>query len=140
MRAAAKERGVASNEMRVLAESAHYRLEHAFEQVFVVDKRDGTRQLAGDHYGDPGVGVITADEQWFCSGGEGVQCLSRAGVFLSFFRQRAPGEAPAQNAVWFVHDLTESAPGQLRVVFDRHEHGIWTIDLATARRWREEPR
>jgi hypothetical protein len=25
------------------------------------------------------------------------------------------------------------------VVFDHHEHGIWMIDLATARRWLEEP-
>jgi hypothetical protein len=140
MRAAAKERAVASSDLRVLAESAHFRLEHSYESVFVVDKRDGTTRPAGEHYGDPVTGLITADEQWFCSAGEGVQCLSRAGVFLSFFRQRAPGEPPAQNAVWFVHDLTESAPGRLRVVFDRHEHGIWTIDLATARRFPEEPR
>jgi len=131
---------MSTRDLRVLAESAHFLLSHAAESVYVVDKRDGSTRLAGDHHGDPGVGVITADEQWFCSGGEGVQCLSRAGVFLSFFRQRAPGEAPAHNAVWFVHGLSESAPGQLRVVFDRHEHGIWTIDLATARRWREELR
>ena len=130
---------MASNDLRVLAESAHFRLEHSDESVFVVDKRDGTVRPAGDHYGDPGVGVITADEQWFCSGGEGVQCLSRSGVFLSFFRQRAPGEAPTRNAVWFVHALSESAPGQLRVVFDRHEHGIWMIDLATARRYPQDP-
>jgi len=128
-----------TTDMRVLAESAHFILGHSNEAVWVVDKRDGSREPAGEHVGDPGVGVISADEQWFCSGGEGVQCLSRSGVFLSFFRQRAPGEPPSRSAVWFVHALSESASDQLRVVFDRHEHGIWTIDLATARCYPEAP-
>ena len=129
-----------TTDLRVLAESAHFLLSHAAESVYVVDKRDGSTRTAGEHLGDPGVGLITADEQWFCSGGEGVQCLSRSGVMLSFFRGRSSATLSAQSAVWFVHDLTESAPGQLRVVFDHHEHGIWMIDLATARRWPEELR
>jgi hypothetical protein len=140
MRTAAKERVVASSDLRVLAESANFRLEHSFESVYVVDKRDGNAQPAGDHYGDPGVGLITADEQWFCSGGEGVQCLSRSGVLLSFFRGRGGVDPAAQSATWFVHAMTESAPQRLRVVFDEAEHGIWNIDLATARRWPEELR
>ena len=129
-----------TSDLRVLAESSNFLLSHAAESVYVVDKRDGSTWAAGEHVGDPGVGLITADEQWFCSGGEGVQCLSRSGVLLSFFRGRASADASAQTAVWFVHGLSESAPGQLRVVFDHHEHGIWMIDLATARRWPEEPR
>jgi hypothetical protein len=125
---------------RVLAESGHFVLGHVAESVHVVDKRDGAILPAGEHAGEPGVGLIAADEQWFCSGGEGVQCLARSGVFLSFFRERAPGRTSAQAAVWFVHDLSESAPGRLRVVFDQHVHGIWFIDLATARCWPEEAR
>lgn|GEM_PF-1125349 len=128
-----------TTDLRVLAESANYLLSHAAESVYVVDKRDGATRVAGNHMGDPSVGLITADERWFCSGGEGVQCLSQAGVMLSFFRGRASAAVSAQSAVWFVHDLSESAPGQLRVVFDHHEHGIWMIDLAAARRWPEEP-
>ena len=128
------------NDLRVLAESAHFLLGHSDESVWVVDKRDGSARPAGDHYGDPGVGVITADEQWFCSGGEGVQCLSQSGVFLSFFRGRSSADVATQSAVWFVHDMTECSPQHLRVVFDDHQHGIWTIDLATARRYPEEPR
>ncbi|MFL6626390.1 MAG: hypothetical protein ACJ8G1_08080 [Vitreoscilla sp.] len=131
---------MSTTDLRVLAESAHFLLSHAAESVYVVDKRDGSTRVAGQHVGAPGVGLITADEQWFCSGGEGVQCLSQAGVMLSFFRGRTSADSAAQSAVWFVHDLSESAPGQLRVVFDHHEHGIWLIDLAAARRWREEPR
>jgi len=131
---------VASNDLRVLAESAHFRLEHAFESVYVVDKRDGTTRPAGDHCGDPSVGLITADEQWFCSGGEGVQCLSQSGVFLSLFRGRGSVDPSAQQVTWFVHAMSETAPLHLRVVFDDAEHGIWTIDLATARRWQEAPR
>jgi len=130
---------VRTTDLRVLAESANYLLSHAAESVYVVDKRDGATRVAGNHMGDPSVGLITADERWFCSGGEGVQCLSQAGVMLSFFRGRASAAVSAQSAVWFVHDLSESAPGQLRVVFDHHEHGIWMIDLAAARRWPEEP-
>jgi len=140
MRASAKERVVASNDVHMLAESAHFRLEHSFESVYVVDKRDGSVQPAGDHYGDPSVGLITADEQWFCSGGEGVQCLSRSGVLLSLFRGRGSVDPAAQSATWFVHAMTESAPQRLRVVFDQAEHGIWHVDLATASRWPEEPR
>ena len=129
-----------TTDLRVLAESANFLLSHAAESVYVVDKRDGSTTVAGEHAGDPRVGLITADERWFCSGGEGVQCLSRSGVMLRFFRGRASADAAAQSAVWFVHELSEVAPGVLRVVFDHHEHGIWMIELATARRWQEEPR
>ncbi len=128
------------SDLHVLAESANFRLEHSYEDVFVVDKRDGTTRPAGDHCGDPGVGVITADEQWFCSGGEGVQCLSQSGVFLTLFRGRGTVDPAAQQATWFVHAMSESAPQHLRVVFDKAEHGIWIVDLATARRWPEELR
>ena len=131
---------MASKDSRVLAESARFRLERSFESVYVVDKRDGSAQPAGEHYGDAGVGVITADEQWFCSGGEGVQCLSRAGVQLSFFRGRGGVDPAAQSATWFVHAMSERAPQQLRVVFEEAEHGVWIVDLATARRWPETPR
>jgi hypothetical protein len=123
------------SELDVLAESTHFVLAHASESVYVVDKRDGSVLRAGEHRGDPGVGVITADEQWFCSGGEGVQCLSRAGVRLSFFRERAARETTGHFATWFVHAMAESAPLHLRVVFDDAAHGVWTIDLATARRY-----
>ena len=95
-----------TTDLRVLAESAHFLLSHAAESVYVVDKRDGSTRIAGQHVGGPGVGLITADEQWFCSGGEGVQCLSQAGVVLSFFRGRASADASAQTAVWFVHGMS----------------------------------
>ncbi|WP_157359553.1 hypothetical protein [Caldimonas brevitalea] len=120
-------------ELRVLAESPNYRLCHSYEAVFVVDKRDGSVHPAGDHYGDPAVGIITPDERWFCTGGEGVLCFSLDGTLLSFFRDGPPPDvSPAVSTAWFVRELVCEGSDNLVVSFDAEEHGTWTIDLATA--------
>ena len=119
------------DDLRVLCETGRWRLGHSYESVVVVDKRDGRAWDAGDHYGDPAVGVITRDERWFCSGGEGVQCFALDGTLLSFFR--SDGRGGAGPRPWFVETLAEVEPGVLEVTFDEAALGTWTITLPTGR-------
>jgi len=117
-----------------LAESPNFLLVHSYESVFVVDRRDGSTQDAGDHYGDPTTGLVTSDEQWFVSVGEGVQCLSAEGKLLTFFRRGHPplGLELAASA-WHVSAVELVATHRLRVTIDLNsmESSDWAIDLDT---------
>ena len=124
----------------MLAESTNYTLGHSYESVFVVDKRDGSVRPAGDHYGDPSIGIVTQDERWFCTGGEGVQCFALDGTLLTFFREGQPSAgAPTIATAWFVRDLVLTSRNSLEVSFDLDELGTWTIDLSTACVTRQDP-
>lgn len=61
---------------RILATSENLLLIGSYEQVFVLDPRDGgERRFAGDHVGDPDGGLIDPGEGWVASYGEGLQLL-----------------------------------------------------------------
>lgn len=119
---------------RTLAESTHFVLAHSYESVVVVDKRDGSTRDAGDHYGDPEAGLITPDERWFVSVGEGVQCFCADGRMLTFFRRGYPplGLTSAKPA-WTVTAVHAGPDQMLRIVVDpdSSEASEWSIDLAT---------
>ncbi len=120
--------------LRSLAESSNFMLAHSYESVFVVDKRDGSRRAAGDHYGDPTAGLITPDERWFVSVGEGVQCFSVEGQLLTFFRRGHPpfGLASGKPA-WFADAVVLGDAHTVRVTIDLNsgESSEWAIDLNT---------
>jgi hypothetical protein len=116
--------------LHTLAESTNYLLCHSYEYAYVIDKRDGVKRDAGDHYGDPKVGLISPDETWFCTGGEGVQCFRLDGTLRSFFRER-DGPSPE---TWFVRSMTQRSDDVVTVFFDVKEGGVrvWDIQLFTA--------
>lgn len=120
--------------LRCLAESQNFLLGHSYESVVVVDRRDGSTQDAGDHYGDPAAGLITSDERWFVSVGEGVQCLSTEGKLLTFFRRGFPPLSLESTApAWYVSAVDLIAAHKLRVTIDPNsiESSKWAIDLDT---------
>ena len=108
-------------------------LAHSYESVFVIDKRDGSKRVAGDHYGDPSAGLITPDERWFVSVGEGVQCFSSNGRLLTFFRRGYPPLDSVASTVpaWFMSAVELDPEHRLRVLVDpaSEEASTWTIDL-----------
>ena len=120
--------------LRLLAESTNFMLAHNYESVVVVDKRDGSTRNAGDHYGDPIAGLITPDERWFVSVGEGVQCFSAEGRLLTFFRRGHPPFDPtSETSAWFSDAVVLSDTHTLRVTIDPNsvESSVWQIDLIT---------
>lgn len=76
---------------QILAESTSLLLVHEFEAVFVIDRASGARTPAGDHYGDPSIGIIGPDESWAATGGEGV-IVWRSGRIDEYLRR---GHIPA---------------------------------------------
>lgn len=117
-------------ELRTLAESTNYVLCHSYESVFVVDRRDGTSRSAGDHYGDPVVGLISPDECWFCTGGEGVQCFHIDGTLHSFFRE----PSGPWRETWYVRNLIQRSDDVITVFLDvsAGRVRVWDIQLSTA--------
>src|SRR5581483_9226391 len=89
----------APHKLHPLAESAHYLLGHERETVLLIEKASGSRTAVGNHFGDPQAGVVTPDEAWFVSGGEGVLCHRLNGELLTFFRAGHPPFLPGQSPV-----------------------------------------
>ncbi|HEX7686583.1 MAG TPA: hypothetical protein VF453_02700 [Burkholderiaceae bacterium] len=100
--------------------------------MVVIDKLDGRKRIAGDHYGDPEAGLITPDEQWFVSVGDGVQCLRADGRFVTFFHQgRPPLDGMPGEVAWSVTAVDLTAGHTLRIIVDPNsdEASEWLIDL-----------
>jgi hypothetical protein len=120
-----------------LAESDRYLLGHIRESVLLVDKVAGTKAVIGHHTDDPQAGLITPDEQWAISGGEGVLCQRRDGEQRVFFRPGHPPDAQPLDAgappAIFVHDLRLDNHGKVRVLLRPWAPyaSVWQIDPAS---------
>lgn len=117
---------MATTFMRVLADSPHFLLGHEWENVILVDKLTGNGKSIGSHYGDPKIGLISPDEAWFVTGGEGVLCHRLAQGSFSFLRD-------GPDNTYFVHSMRFEGPLVLRVLIDpwSNKASVWQIDLAT---------
>lgn len=119
---------------RFLAESSRFILGHSYETVIVVNKIDGSEFSAGEHYGDPKVGLITPDESWFVTAGEGLQCFSIQRSLVTFFRRgRVPLGPEATEPAWFVHSARLESQHLVRVLIDPWSafSSVWQVDLDT---------
>jgi hypothetical protein len=120
------------NRIRTLAESPRFVLGHSFESVWVVSKENGRQHQAGSHHGDPTVGLITQDEEWFVTGGEGLQCYSlRKGLFTFFRHGTAPLDHHSTGLCWHVHDAKLEASDVVRVLIDPWSPlaSVWRLKL-----------
>src|SRR5688572_15247653 len=98
----------------ILAESKHLLLVHEFESVFLIDRVTTAKSDAGDHYGDPTVGIIGPDESWAASGGEGVIVWRRTGTQEHLRRGHIPADTDLQMGEFFaVTHLSFLAPNLL---------------------------
>lgn len=123
---------MADSTLRTLAESQNFVLAHSYESVFVIDKRDGKKRDSGDHYGDPVAGLITPDERWFVSVGEGVQCLCSDGRLVTFFhRGRPPSDGVPAKVASSVSAVHLASDHTLRITVDSNsdETSEWLINL-----------
>ena len=82
---------------KILAESQNFVLGHTYETAILLEKANGVEIAVADHYGDPTVGLISSDECWFVTAGEGLQCFSKKHGLLTFFRSGFPLLAQTQR-------------------------------------------
>jgi hypothetical protein len=103
--------------------------------VSLTSKSSDQALAIGDHHGDPTMGLVTADEVWFITAGEGLQCYSRASGLLTFFRRgHSPLAAPGSAAAWNVHDARLEGERVVRVLIDPWSEfaSVWRVDLRDA--------
>lgn len=105
----------------ILAESSNYRIEHAYEAVYLCIP-DGKRVLIGDFYGDPEVALIDADEKWCVVGGCGLiiyaiiapfdeyECEKRSSQYVEIKRQ--PPD------VWWVREIRQLSDFEIELTFE----------------------
>lgn len=133
---------------RVLAETANYVLRHEYEYCTLLHKPSGQEVYVGDHYGDPGCGLISPDETWCVTGGAGVILYHlSAGEWIGFRRnvtespskELAVPEADDRN--WlkgfaaepclFVEHMQFASPTEVRIELDPHSDyaSVWRMDV-----------
>jgi len=118
--------------LTLLAHSPGYLLGHRYESVEVLPRSGGEPFGAGDHWGDPRQGLITPDEAWFVTLGEGIQCFSLAQGLHSFFRRGTQPHAPQEVLdAWDMHsiELVSSSMVQIRVDHRGVSTTFWRLDL-----------
>jgi hypothetical protein len=118
----------------ILAESEHLILVHEFESAFVIDRRTSVRSDAGDHYGDPEVGIIGPDESWAATGGEGVIVWRRTGLSEYLRRGHIPESTELQLGEYFaVTSLRLVAPDLLSIQIDPLSRlaSEWILEVGT---------
>jgi hypothetical protein len=118
----------------ILAESFSHLLVHEFEDVFVIDRATGARSAAGDHYGDPSIGIIAPDESWVATGGEGV-IVWRSGRIDEYLRRdHIPADTELRPGEFFaVTELKLDGPSRLRIQVDPMSRlaAEWLLDIET---------
>lgn len=124
-----------ATQLHPLAESQRYLLGHVYEEAQAFDKLNAQTLVVGEHYGDPTSGLISPDELWFISGGEGVQCYSLTERKIhTFFRRGFPPLSPDSRApYWPVHVITLVAPQKIRIEIDPLSEfdSTWELELDT---------
>jgi hypothetical protein len=121
---------------RILATSAKLLLVHEFEAVFVIDRQTSKKFDAGDHYGDPTVGIIGPDESWAASGGEGVVVWRRGGISEYLRRGHFPEGAELPPGEYFaVSELSLVAPQLLHIRVDPSSRlaSEWLLELGSGK-------
>ncbi len=136
------------NDRRTLAESKSYILTHDSEYARLQHKKTGEETAVGDHYGDPGCGVIAPDESWCITGGEGLVLWFQQGSMWTGFRTPDPGAKMSQlgftnpedvrwlksfteDACHFVQDMKLAGPDNVRILLSPWSGyaSTWLLDV-----------
>ena len=114
------------NNLKTLAESKNFLLCHEFEQVYVIDKVGHQRLKAGDHYGDPTCGIISRDECWFATGGQGVVVFTFRGGVQSYLR--------SIDSTFQISAMRLESRDDLRILVDPWSDvaSVWRLNPETA--------
>ena len=136
----------------ILDETENFLLTSKAENVEILNKNTGEVFAAGDHYGDPTCGAISADERWYISGGEGLIFSAFSGERICAFRgakrctlmekfeiQSEGGTdwLNSKNAddTFFVHALKVENSDRIRILLDPWSEyaSVWLLEIANRR-------
>jgi hypothetical protein len=138
------------NKKNILAESANCILTHNYEYARLLHKQSNEETAVGDHYGDPGCGLIAPDETWRITGGEGLVLWVQQGDMWVGFRTHDPAEKTdrlifknpedrrwlksfTKDACQFVHDMRMADANTVRILLDPWSDyaSTWLLDIET---------
>jgi len=141
-----------ASQTRILDETDNFLLLSEHEEVVVKNKKTEHTFHAGSHYGDPVDGIISTDEKWVVSAGEGLVVSDMLGHQVTAFRNDKPLtwlndfqaltesdkdwlRSAGSEASLFVHALKLEAPNRIRILLDPWSEyaSVWVLEVAPKR-------
>ena len=118
--------------MKILSESKSFILCHEYEDVFLKDKRNGATHDLGNHYGDPRVGLISPDENWFITAGEGVLYFDFERGLREYLREGFKDNF-GKDGCAFIHSARIESSDSVRILIDPwSEHAsTWVLSISS---------
>ena len=118
--------------MRILAESQNFVLRHEYEDVSLFDKRTQEKRSLGEHYGDPKAGLISPEQDWFITFGEGLLYFDFERGLKSFFRSGFV-DSWGKDSSAFVHAIRYEPSLGVKVLLDPWSDyaSTWLLNLET---------
>ena len=111
--------------MNVLFETDKLRVEHEFENAYLIEKASGKELLFDDFYGDPKCGLISKNNDWAIIAGEHLT-IWRADKKIKKRINRIEHE----ELKW-IHDLRLKAENIIEILTDpwSEKSAIWELDI-----------
>ena len=100
--------------IQILAESTNFELQAQYEDIVLVRKSDEIEFDLGSHYGDAKVGLISPDENWFITAGEGLLYFDFNHGLKHFLRSGFSNK----SGVAFVHDAKYESELGVKILLD----------------------
>ena len=120
----------------ILATSANFRVEHEWEDVFLVVTSSEKVTQIGDFYGDPECAVIDSTEQWVAVGGHGLMvCNLDYNSKSKYIVTRTRIFGQEQDDSWWIESMEQTGVRTLRIVVrgSNRRDGHYEFDLEEMR-------
>lgn len=118
--------------MRVLDESNDFTLYHDYENVYLLNKRTQEKYSLGSHYGDPKSGLISPEQDWFITIGEGLLYFDFQRGLKSLFRSDFP-DFFGKDSSAYIHAVRYEPDSGVKILLDPWSDyaSTWLLNLET---------
>lgn len=111
--------------MNVLFETDKLRIEHEFENAYLIEKQSGKELMFDDFYGDPECGLISLKNDWAIIAGEHLT------IWRSSKRKNKQKERIEHDELKWIHDIRLKSENIVEILTDpwSEKSAIWELNI-----------
>lgn len=111
--------------MNVLFETDKLRIEHEFENAYLIEKNSGKELMFDDFYGDPKCGLISMNNDWAIIAGEHLT------IWRANKRKKQQVVRIENDELKWIHDIREKTENIIEILTNpwNEKSAIWELDI-----------
>ncbi len=112
--------------MNVLFETDKLKIEHEFENAYLIEKQSGKELLFDDFYGDPTCGLISLNNDWAIIAGEHLT------IWRADKRKNKQIERIEHDELKWIHDVRLKSENTIEILTDpwSEKSAIWELNIS----------